>query len=293
MPDNMDLVELGDAATGGPRAVRDLEAVYDIPVTVSAVLGKATMQVSQLLKLGRGAVVELDRKLGEAIDIYVNNRLVARGEVVMVDDNRLGVTMTEIVKADRHEGSPNRCAVGRAGPGGAAGDCAGRQAGAGRCVGCGAGAAAAGCAGGLGAVRGEPDVGALVRALAAERIAVPVVACGTEADSAAAVQAIRDGAREFLPLPADPELIAAILQAASGESHTLIARDPAMLATLQRAEQVAAAEASVLITGESGTGKEIFGAAHPSPLAPGRRAVRGAELCGHSREFAGVGDVRP
>ena len=59
------------------------------------------MQVSQLLKLGRGAVVELDRKLGEAIDIYVNNRLVARGEVVMVDDDRLGITMTEIVKSDR------------------------------------------------------------------------------------------------------------------------------------------------------------------------------------------------
>ena len=88
-----------DSGTG--RVARDLEAVYDVPVTVSAVLGKATMQVSQLLKLGRGAVVELDRKLGEAIDIYVNNRLVARGEVVMVDDNRLGVTMTEIVKADR------------------------------------------------------------------------------------------------------------------------------------------------------------------------------------------------
>ncbi len=83
-----------------PRA-RDLEAVYDIPVTVSAVLGRTTMQVSQLLKLGRGAVVELDRKLGEAIDVYVNNRLVARGEVVMVDDSRLGITMTEIVKADR------------------------------------------------------------------------------------------------------------------------------------------------------------------------------------------------
>ena len=82
-------------------AINELEAVYDIPVTVSAVLGKATMQVCQLLKLGRGAVVELDRKLGEAIDIYVNNRLVARGEVVMVDDNRLGVTMTEIVKAER------------------------------------------------------------------------------------------------------------------------------------------------------------------------------------------------
>ncbi len=83
------------------RNVRDLEAVYDIPVTVSAVLGRTTMQVSQLLKLGRGAVVELDRKLGEAIDVYVNNRLVARGEVVMVDDNRLGITMTEIVKTDR------------------------------------------------------------------------------------------------------------------------------------------------------------------------------------------------
>ena len=86
------------AAPAGPR---DLEAVYDIPVQVSAVLGRATMQVSQLLKLGRGAVVELDRKLGEAVDIYVNNRLVARGEVVMVEDNRLGVTMTEIVKSDR------------------------------------------------------------------------------------------------------------------------------------------------------------------------------------------------
>jgi len=103
---DMELAELADgiAPSGdgnGLRGTRDLEAVYDIPVTVSAVLGKATMQVSQLLKLGRGAVVELDRKLGEAIDIYVNNRLVARGEVVMVDDSRLGVTMTEIVKADR------------------------------------------------------------------------------------------------------------------------------------------------------------------------------------------------
>ncbi|HWK43264.1 MAG TPA: flagellar motor switch protein FliN [Stellaceae bacterium] len=84
-----------------PQNGKELEAVYDIPVQVSAVLGKATMQVSQLLKLGRGAVVELDRKVGEAIDIYVNNRLVARGEVVVVDD-RLGVTMTEIVKADRN-----------------------------------------------------------------------------------------------------------------------------------------------------------------------------------------------
>ncbi|CAK0767105.1 Flagellar motor switch protein FliN [Azospirillaceae bacterium] len=83
-----------------PTPAKDLEAIYDIPVQISAVLGKATMQVSQLLKLGRGAVVELDRKVGEAIDIYVNNRLVARGEVVVVED-RLGVTMTEIIKSDR------------------------------------------------------------------------------------------------------------------------------------------------------------------------------------------------
>jgi flagellar motor switch protein FliN len=92
MPADMELAELAEGAgsnsdSNGPRGAREL--------------GKATMQVSQLLKLGRGAVVELDRKLGEAIDIYVNNRLVARGEVVMVDDSRLGVTMTEIVKADR------------------------------------------------------------------------------------------------------------------------------------------------------------------------------------------------
>ncbi len=83
----------------GPHSGADLAAIYDIPVQVSAVLGRANMQVSQLLKLGRGAVVELDRKVGEAVDIYVNNRLVARGEVVVVDE-RLGVTMTEIVKAD-------------------------------------------------------------------------------------------------------------------------------------------------------------------------------------------------
>ena len=106
MATDMELAELAEGTGSatediGPRGLHELEAVYDIPVTVSAVLGKATMQVSQLLKLGRGAVVELDRKLGEAIDIYVNNRLVARGEVVMVDDSRLGVTMTEIVKTDR------------------------------------------------------------------------------------------------------------------------------------------------------------------------------------------------
>ena len=84
----------------GEAMAEDVTAIYDIPVQLSAVLGRSTMQVSQLLKLGRGAVVELDRKVGEAIDIYVNNRLVARGEVVVVED-KLGVTMTEIVKSDR------------------------------------------------------------------------------------------------------------------------------------------------------------------------------------------------
>jgi flagellar motor switch protein FliN/FliY len=82
------------------RLATDLEAVFDVAVNVSAVLGKATMEVSQILKLSRGAVVELDRKIGEAIDIYVNDRLVARGEVVLVEE-RLGITMTEIVKSDR------------------------------------------------------------------------------------------------------------------------------------------------------------------------------------------------
>lgn len=84
----------------GEPMIEGVTAIYDVPVQISAVLGRSTMQVSQLLKLGRGAVVELDRKIGEAIDIYVNNRLVARGEVVVVED-KLGVTMTEIVKSDQ------------------------------------------------------------------------------------------------------------------------------------------------------------------------------------------------
>lgn len=80
-----------------PNSTSDLEAVYDIPVKVSAILGKTNMKVSQLMKLNKGAIIELDKKVGEAIDIYVNNSLVARGEVVVVDE-KLGITMTEIVK---------------------------------------------------------------------------------------------------------------------------------------------------------------------------------------------------
>jgi flagellar motor switch protein FliN len=82
------------------RIAGDLEAVFDVPVQVSAVLGRARMEINDLLKIGPGTVLELDRKVGEAIDIYVNNRLVARGEVVLVEE-KLGVTMTEIIKAER------------------------------------------------------------------------------------------------------------------------------------------------------------------------------------------------
>jgi flagellar motor switch protein FliN/FliY len=83
-----------------PKMASDLEAVLDVPVHVSAVLGRTRMDIGDLLKLGPGTVLELDRKVGESIDIFVNNRLVARGEVVLVEE-RLGITMTEIIKSDR------------------------------------------------------------------------------------------------------------------------------------------------------------------------------------------------
>jgi len=103
--DDLKLDEFGPDDGGLPEApageeektAGDLEAVFDVPVSISAVLGRASMSVAQLLQLSQGSVLELDRKVGEAIDIYVNNRLVARGEVVIVDE-RLGVTMTEIIK---------------------------------------------------------------------------------------------------------------------------------------------------------------------------------------------------
>ena len=85
------------AVDGEEKSASDLSTVFDVPVNISAVLGRSHLSVAQLLKLGPGSVLELDRKVGEAIDIYVNNRLVARGEVVVIDE-RLGVTMTEIIK---------------------------------------------------------------------------------------------------------------------------------------------------------------------------------------------------
>jgi flagellar motor switch protein FliN len=84
----------------GAKSAEDLEQVLDVPVTISAVLGKTHMEVSDLLKIAPGQLLELDRRVGEAIDIFVNNRLVARGEVVVVEE-KLGVTMTEIIKTDR------------------------------------------------------------------------------------------------------------------------------------------------------------------------------------------------
>jgi flagellar motor switch protein FliN/FliY len=98
-PADVTLAPASESAANGMTAA-DLEAIFDVPVHVSAVLGRSRMDVSELLRLGPGTVLELDRKVGEAIDIYVNNRLVARGEVVLVED-KLGVTMTEIIKADR------------------------------------------------------------------------------------------------------------------------------------------------------------------------------------------------
>jgi flagellar motor switch protein FliN/FliY len=85
-------------APAGEKMAADLEAVFDVPVRISVILGRARVPVANLLKMDVGTVVELDRQVGEAVEIFVNERLVARGEIVLVE-NRLGVTMTEIVKA--------------------------------------------------------------------------------------------------------------------------------------------------------------------------------------------------
>jgi flagellar motor switch protein FliN len=98
----LDTLEANDMGTRSQapqfaRSATDLAPVFDVPVHIKAVLGRATMDVASLLQLSRGSLIELDRRVGESIDIYVNNRLVARGELVVVEE-RLGVTMTEIIK---------------------------------------------------------------------------------------------------------------------------------------------------------------------------------------------------
>ena len=102
------------------------------------------------------------------------------------------------------------------------------------------------------------DVGELIARLEAEHIHIPVVACGVASDALAAVGAIRAGAKEYIPLPPDPDLIAAVLQAITEEHSTVVVRDEAMARVLKLANQIAQSEATVLITGESGTGKEVM-----------------------------------
>ncbi len=102
------------------------------------------------------------------------------------------------------------------------------------------------------------DIARLVRGLAEERFAIPVIACGVKSDADAAVAAIKAGAKEFIPLPPDAELIAAVLEAVAEESRDLIAADASMKKLIVLADQVAASEASILITGESGSGKEVI-----------------------------------
>jgi len=102
------------------------------------------------------------------------------------------------------------------------------------------------------------DIAGLIAGLEAERIAIPVVACGVEANAAAAVNAIRAGAKEYIPLPPDAELIAAVIAAVARESSEFLFRDPAMERVVRMADQIAGSDASILITGESGTGKEVI-----------------------------------
>lgn len=104
----------------------------------------------------------------------------------------------------------------------------------------------------------KQKIGEFIERLKSERIHLPVVACGVGTDARAAVKAIQDGAKEYVPLPPDAELIAAILAAVTEDSHTVIANDPSMTPVMKMAEKIAPSEATVLITGESGTGKEVI-----------------------------------
>jgi DNA-binding NtrC family response regulator len=118
------------------------------------------------------------------------------------------------------------------------------------------------------------DIKSLIDSLVSERINVPVIACGIGTDAGAAVRAIRAGAKEYIPLPPDADLIAAVIAAVTEESHAIVYRDPAMAQVVRMAEQVAPSDASILITGESGTGKELVARlVHKKSRRAGRRFI--------------------
>lgn len=104
----------------------------------------------------------------------------------------------------------------------------------------------------------KQKIGAFIERLDAERIHLPIVACGIDSDAKSAVRAIQQGAKEYVPLPPDAELIAAVIEAITAENNSMIADDPAMKQVLNLADKIAPSEATVLITGESGTGKEVM-----------------------------------
>src|SRR4029078_6911619 len=176
------------------RGAAGLAGVFDVPVQVSAVLGRAHIEVGNLLKLGPGAVLELDRKVGEGADS--NDQALA----VLRSGRGADLLMVDVALNIRD----------------------------------------------------------LVARLDAERIYVPIVACGVTNDARAAVNAIHAGAKEYIPLPPDPDLIAAVLAAVADDTREMIYRDDAMAKVVKLAQQIAGSDASVLITGESGTGKEVL-----------------------------------
>ena len=136
------------------------------------------------------------------------------------------------------------------------------------------------------------DIAGLLASLWAEKISIPVVAAGAVASEVQVLAAIRAGAQEFLPLPPDPELIAAILEAASTRDHAMIARDPVMRQTVHRADQVSISDASVLISGESGTGKEVLARYIHRKSKRANGSIHRAELRRHTGESAGIRIIR-
>ena len=137
------------------------------------------------------------------------------------------------------------------------------------------------------------DIRDLVTGLEAEHIHVPIVACGIATDARAAVAAIHAGAKEYIPLPPDPELIAAVLAAVADDTRELIYRDDAMARVVKLAQQIAPSDASVLITGESGTGKEVLARYVHSALEPRARSRSSASTAPRSRKPARIRAVRP